>query len=162
MAKRYRVTLTAKEQDALERMISRAFLRASLAGTGSMPLASMDQLNTHAPASLHETFPPEEAKRLADRLEIHHTPKHGSPAGLIGPACCAVGSAKGRSKGRWLNMAETEFSALTHGLPERVGDRLTLERHVRAWQQARNEAEVTPTGGSPPLTPGSGSASSTR
>jgi hypothetical protein len=50
----------------------------------------MDQLNTHSPASLYEAFPPEEAKRLADRLEIHHTPKHGS----------------------WLNMAEIELSAL--------------------------------------------------
>jgi hypothetical protein len=49
----------------------------------------MDQLNTHSPASLYEAFAPEEAKRLADRLEIHHTPKHGS----------------------WLNMAEIELSA---------------------------------------------------
>src|SRR3954467_4112046 len=47
----------------------------------------MDQLNTHSPASLYEAFAPEEAKRLADRLEIHHTPKHGS----------------------WLNMAEIEL-----------------------------------------------------
>jgi DDE superfamily endonuclease len=38
----------------------------------------MDQLNTHSPASLYQAFAPEEAKRLADRLEIHHTPKHGS------------------------------------------------------------------------------------
>src|SRR5207342_1753989 len=37
----------------------------------------MDQLNTHSPASLYEVFPPERAKRLADRLEVHHTPKHG-------------------------------------------------------------------------------------
>src|ERR671927_284240 len=50
----------------------------------------MDQLNTHSPASLYEAFPPGEAKRLADRLEIHHTPKHGS----------------------WLNMAEIELSVL--------------------------------------------------
>src|SRR6478609_7906325 len=50
----------------------------------------MDQLNTHSPASLYEAFAPAEAKRLADRLEIHHTPKHGS----------------------WLNMAEIELSAL--------------------------------------------------
>ena len=50
----------------------------------------MDQLNTHSPASLYEAFPPEEAKRLADRIEIHHTPRHGS----------------------WLNMAEIELSAL--------------------------------------------------
>ena len=50
----------------------------------------MDPLNTHSPASLYEAFPPEEAKRLADRLEIHHTPKHGS----------------------WLNQAEIELSVL--------------------------------------------------
>jgi hypothetical protein len=51
----------------------------------------MDQLNTHSPASFYEAFAPDEAKRLADRLEIHHTPKHGS----------------------WLNMAEIELSALS-------------------------------------------------
>lgn len=98
----------------------------------------MDQLNTHSPASLYEIFPPEEARRLADRLEIHHTPKHGSPAGPLGPARCAVGSAKGR----WLNMAEIEFSALARDLPERVGDRPTLDRHVAAWERRRNDAEV--------------------
>ena len=51
----------------------------------------MDNLNTHSIASLYETFPPHEARMLAKRLEIHHTPKHGS----------------------WLNMAEIELSALT-------------------------------------------------
>lgn len=80
----------------------------------------MDQLNTHSPASFYETFPPAEAKRLADRLEIHHTPRHGS----------------------WLNMAEIEFSALARGLPERVGDRPALERHVAAWEHRRNAARV--------------------
>ncbi len=50
----------------------------------------MDQLNTHSPASLYAAFPPAEAKRLADKLEIHHTPKHGS----------------------WLNMAELALSVL--------------------------------------------------
>src|SRR4051812_40432422 len=78
----------------------------------------MDQLNTHPPASLYEAFAPEEAKRLADRLESHHTPKHGS----------------------WLNMAEIELSALGRDLPDRVGDRATLERHVHAWQHRRNAA----------------------
>jgi hypothetical protein len=80
----------------------------------------MDQLNTHSPASLYEIFPPERAKRLADRLEVHHTPKHGS----------------------WLNMAEIEFSALARDLPERVGNRPDLERHVAAWKRRRNEAGV--------------------
>lgn len=78
----------------------------------------MDQLNTHSPASLYEAVPPAEAKRLADRLEIHHTPKHGS----------------------WLNMAEIEFSALGRDLPERVADRSAMERRLAAWQQRRNSA----------------------
>jgi len=78
----------------------------------------MDQLNTHSPASLYEAFAPEEAKRIAGRLEIHHTPKHGS----------------------WLNMAEIEFSVLGRDLPDRVDDRATLERHVEAWQRRRNAA----------------------
>jgi hypothetical protein len=80
----------------------------------------MDQLDTHSPASLYDAFPPEEAKRLADRLEIHHTPKHGS----------------------WLNLAEVEFSALARDLPERVGSRPDLERHVTAWERRRNGAGV--------------------
>src|SRR3954451_24534424 len=78
----------------------------------------MDQLNPHSPASLYQAFAPEEAKRLADRLEIHHTPKHGS----------------------WLTMAEIERSALSRDLPDRVGDKATLERHVQAWTHRRNAA----------------------
>ncbi len=80
----------------------------------------MDQLNTHTPASLYEAFPPAEAKRLAERLEIHHTPKHGS----------------------WLNMAEIELSALARDLPERVSARPALERQVAAWEQRRNGATI--------------------
>ena len=80
----------------------------------------MDQLNTHSPASLYQAFAPEEAKRIADRLEIHHTPKHGS----------------------WLNMAEIELSALGRDLPDRVSDKATLERHVQAWRHRRNAATV--------------------
>jgi hypothetical protein len=80
----------------------------------------MDQLNTHSPASLYEAFGPTEAKRLADRLEIHHTPKHGS----------------------WLNMAEIELSALARDLPERVGDRPAIEQHLSAWERRRNDAKV--------------------
>ena len=78
-----------------------------------------DQLNTHTPASLYEAFAPAEAKRLADKLEIHHTPKHGS----------------------WLNMAEAcperseriELSVLERQcLDRRLGERATLEREVAA------------------------------
>jgi hypothetical protein len=80
----------------------------------------MDQLNTHSPASLYEAFAPAEAKRLADRLEIPHTPKHGS----------------------WLNMAEIEFSVLARDLPERIGTRAALEQHISAWEQRRNSTGV--------------------
>ena len=79
----------------------------------------LDQLNTHSPASLYAAFPPAEAKRLADRLEVHHTPKHGS----------------------WLNIAELELSALQRqGLARRLGDRRAMEREVAAWVAARNAA----------------------
>lgn len=80
----------------------------------------MDQLNTHAPGSLYEAFAPDEAKRIADRLEIHHTPKHGS----------------------WLNMAEIELSAFERDLPERVGGRPAMTAHVSAWETRRNGAKV--------------------
>ena len=77
----------------------------------------MDQLNTHSTASLYDTFPPEEARRLADRLEVHHTPKHGS----------------------WLNMAEIELSAMSRQcLADRVEDRPALSRAVAAWRTNRN------------------------
>ena len=77
----------------------------------------MDQLNTHGPASLYEAFPPAEAKRIADKLEIHHTPKHGS----------------------WLNMAEIEFAVLGRQcLDRRIGDANTLEHEVAAWELDRN------------------------
>ena len=78
-----------------------------------------DNLNTHTPASLYEAFEPAEAKRLADRLELHYTPKHGS----------------------WLNMAEIELAVLSEQcLDRRLADRATLEREVAEWQAARNGA----------------------
>jgi hypothetical protein len=80
----------------------------------------MDQLNTHGVASLYEAFDPAEAWRIAQRLEIHHTPKHGS----------------------WLNMAEIELSALARDLPERVGDQTAMSRHVGSWQARRNREGV--------------------
>jgi hypothetical protein len=77
----------------------------------------MDNLNTHSIASLYEAFPPEEARRLARRLEIHHTPKHGS----------------------WLNIAEIELSVLTRQcLDRRIPDQETLQREVKAWERNRN------------------------
>ena len=77
----------------------------------------MDQLNTHSAASLYEAFPPATAKRLADRLEIHHTPKHGS----------------------WLNMAEIELSVLGREcLDRRIAQRSTLAHEIEHWVTARN------------------------
>ncbi len=77
----------------------------------------MDNLNTHSPASLYEAFPPAEAKRLSDKLQIHYTPKHGS----------------------WLNIAEIELSVLSRQcLDRRVPDFETLEAEVKAWQEERN------------------------
>ena len=82
----------------------------------------LDQLNTHSPASLYEAFPPADAKRLADKLEMHDTPKHGS----------------------WLNMAEIELSVLQRQcLSRRFGDRATMEREVAAWVMARNGTVAT-------------------
>jgi hypothetical protein len=82
----------------------------------------LDNLNTHSPASLYEAFPPVEARRLAEKLEIHYTPKHGS----------------------WLDMAEIELAALAgQCLDRRLEDRATLEREVRAWEEARNAARTT-------------------
>jgi len=78
----------------------------------------MDNLNTHTIGSLYETFPPEEAKRLKDKLEIHYTPKHGS----------------------WLNMAEIEINVLVnHGLSKRVATMEQMEKEVSAWNKNRNK-----------------------
>jgi hypothetical protein len=77
----------------------------------------MDNLNTHKPAALYQAFEPKVARSLIDRLEIHHTPKHGS----------------------WLNMAEIELSVLSRQcLDRRIPDAATLTREVAAWEQARN------------------------
>ena len=77
----------------------------------------LDQLNIHSPASLYAAFPPAEAKRLADKLELHHTPKHGS----------------------WLNMAEVELSVLQRQcLRQRLPDRDAMDREVQAWAARRN------------------------
>jgi hypothetical protein len=77
----------------------------------------MDNLNTHGVASLYEAFEPAEAFALAQRLEIHHTPKHGS----------------------WLNIAEIELSALTRQcLDRRISDLDVLNTELAAWQHATN------------------------
>ena len=82
-----------------------------------MVVLVMDNLNTHGVASLYEAFPPEEARRIAERLEIHYTPKHGS----------------------WLNIAEIELSALKTGcLDRRIPDMASMQREVEAWATERN------------------------
>ena len=78
----------------------------------------MDNLNTHGPASLYERYDPATAKRIYDRLEIHHTPKHGS----------------------WLNMAEIELSVLNRqGLSDRVESMEQMKCEASAWARQRNE-----------------------
>jgi transposase len=78
----------------------------------------MDNLNTHSKASLYEAFEPAEAKRIADKLEIHHTPKHGS----------------------WLNMAEIELSVLSRQIAVRIGTKLKLEEVIIQGVERRNAA----------------------
>ena len=79
----------------------------------------MDNLNTHNVASLYETFEPSEARRLAERLEIHFTPKHGS----------------------WLNVAEIELSVLKgQCFDRRMPDIATIQAEVEVWQKQRNNA----------------------
>jgi transposase len=78
-----------------------------------------DNLNTHTPAALYATFAPDEAERLADKLELHYTPKHGS----------------------WLNVAEIELSVLGRQcLDRRIPDAATLRAEASAWQDRRNAA----------------------
>ncbi len=78
----------------------------------------MDNLNTHTLGSLYEAFEPAKARRLAERLEVHYTPKHGS----------------------WLNIAEIELSRLTRQcLDRRIDDLDLLNAELAAWQQATND-----------------------
>jgi transposase len=76
-----------------------------------------DNLNTHNHASLYKIFNPEEARRIANKIQFHYTPKHGS----------------------WLNMAEIEFSVLSKQcLNRRIPDQETLKAEVSAWVKERN------------------------
>ena len=77
----------------------------------------LDNLNTHATASLYQTFEPREARRLAERLELHYTPKHGS----------------------WLNVAEIELSVLQRQcLDRRIPDRDAMQSQIAVWERDRN------------------------
>jgi hypothetical protein len=80
-----------------------------------------DNLNTHDGASLYDAFPPEEARRLLDRIEFHYTPKHGS----------------------WLNMAETEISIMgSQCLDRRLDSQGRMAEEVAAWERERNAREA--------------------
>lgn len=81
----------------------------------------MDNLNTHTTAALYEVFKPAEARRIAAKLEIHYTPKHGS----------------------WLNMVESELGVLVRQcLKRRIPDIKTLEKEVLAWEYERNNNKI--------------------
>jgi hypothetical protein len=78
-----------------------------------------DNLNTHEKGSLYEAFPPDEARRIGNKLDIHYTPKHGS----------------------WLNVAECELSVLSRQcLDRRIPDVASLKDEVAAWTDDRNNA----------------------
>ena len=82
----------------------------------------LDNLNIHKLGSLCEAYEPSEARRIARRLEFHHTPKHGS----------------------WLNMAEIELSVFSrHCLKGRIGDEETLRSQIGAFETKRNESGTT-------------------
>jgi transposase len=83
----------------------------------------MDNLNTHTPAALYETFEPALAWRILSKLELHYTPKHGS----------------------WLNMIEAEFSVLANQCvgSRRIGEEETLKSETAAWERGRNERKAT-------------------
>jgi hypothetical protein len=81
----------------------------------------LDQLNTHSKAALYETFAPEEARRIAHKLEFHYTPKHGS----------------------WLNMAEIEFSVVDRQCLDRWLQNIeTVQSEITAWEMPRNEQKI--------------------
>ena len=81
-----------------------------------------DNLNTHKSASVYKAFPPDEARRIVEKLAFHYTPKHGS----------------------WLNMAEIELSVLTRQcLSRRIPDQEMLKREIQAWQDRRNQQRAT-------------------
>jgi len=113
-ARHARVTASRTRLDFAETL---RFVSDELYPRAEKVVLVMDNLNTHTMGSLYEAFPPEEARRLAEGFEVHHTPKHGS----------------------WLDMAEIEIGVLMrHGLPERVSSMEEMERRVHEWELDRN------------------------
>ncbi len=139
-AKIYHVNLTVEERQELLKMTSKGQINARKMKRTDQDFAHqmrwlvdvadpdaeyidliMDKLNTHKPASLYETFPPEKANRILKRLVFHFTPKHGSR----------------------LNMAECEFSVFLRKLGSHVPDEATLMRKVAAIEDSRNRSNAT-------------------
>jgi DDE superfamily endonuclease len=107
---------TAKDFAAVVR-----WLVEEVHGEAEAVVLVVDNLNTHRPASLYEAFPPEQARRILERVEWHYTPKHGS----------------------WLNMAEIELSVLQRqALGERIESRARMAEITGAWEEDRNERGV--------------------
>ena len=116
LAGQRQVTITARRRREEFAHVVRDLLQGRYKECEQLVLV-LDQLNTHSAASLYEAFEPAEAQQLANRLEIHHTPKHGS----------------------WLNMAEIELSALGRQcLSRRIPSVDRLAAQVKAWERSRN------------------------
>lgn len=117
----WRQTLVTERRTAVDWAIALRDLVDSRYADARVIVLIMDNLNTHTLGSLYEAFPPAEARRVAKRLEIHYTPKHGS----------------------WLNIAENELSALSRQcLARRIGTINDLGSEVQAWNETRNTNEV--------------------
>lgn len=120
LAGRRRLTVTERRTAVDFAQMIRVLVDELYASTEKVVLV-LDNLNTHTPAALYEAFEPAEARRLLERLEIHHTPTHAS----------------------WLNMAETELSVLARQcLDRRIPEREILVAEVAAWEEQRNAAVV--------------------
>ena len=114
------MTVTARRTKRDWARVVRELVDVHYPGAEKIVLA-MDNLNTHTPASLYETFPTAEAKRIVDKLEIHHTPEHCS----------------------WLNMAGIESGGLGRQcLDRRIGEFTVFEKEVAAWEADRNASKA--------------------
>ena len=119
-----RKVLVTKRRTAIDDAHAIRYLVDELHPDAERIVVVQDNLNTHKAASLYEAFPPDEARRLIDKLEIHDTPKHGPPKAE-------------------LNMAEIELGVVQRQcLSRRIPDFDTLTTEVAAWETSRNAEEV--------------------
>jgi hypothetical protein len=117
----YRSVLVTQRRTALEFAEVLRWLAEDVFAEAQTIVLVCDNLNTHKAACLYEAFPPDQARRIAAKLEWHYTPKHGS----------------------WLNMAEIELSVLQRQcLGRRIESAQQMEHEVQAWQDDRNDREV--------------------